>query len=289
MVFILKAKAAAVPLSNLQAVHTFLQQCRRLLLEGDPVQARHPPPTQRSQPSEPSVRQRALAASGPNGALALCHRLRQVCQRGGRHRRARRRPPAAAARGAGPAPPTPRVPRALAQPRLLPTWAGGRWREREGTSVEKRPASPRLPSPSAGPPALAGALHARAHRVAAGCAAPWTCPGTFSEASRVGAHRSAAGRAACAALPGRGAATRRVRLARGTPEIRPRFARDSPEILPPPLPPAPVGRATRSTRARRRPPRRWPRRRRALLRATCCSTTTTPGWPAAASTASATR
>lgn len=52
-------------------------------------------------------------------------------------------------------------------------WEGGRWREREpGTSVEKRPASPRLPSPSAGPPALAGALHARAHRVAAGCAAP---------------------------------------------------------------------------------------------------------------------
>ena len=56
MVFILKAKAAAVPLSNLQAVHTFLQQYRRLLLEGDPVQARHPAPTRRSQPSKPYVR-----------------------------------------------------------------------------------------------------------------------------------------------------------------------------------------------------------------------------------------
>jgi len=43
MVFILKAKAAAVPLSNLQAVHTFLQQCRRLLLEGDPVQVQMVP------------------------------------------------------------------------------------------------------------------------------------------------------------------------------------------------------------------------------------------------------
>ena len=40
MVFILHCKAAAVPLSNLQAVNTFLSQCRTVLLGGDPEQIR---------------------------------------------------------------------------------------------------------------------------------------------------------------------------------------------------------------------------------------------------------
>ena len=40
MVYILHCKAAAVPLSNLQAVNTFLSQCRTVLLGGDPEQIR---------------------------------------------------------------------------------------------------------------------------------------------------------------------------------------------------------------------------------------------------------
>lgn len=43
MVFILHCKAAAVPLSNLQAVNTFLTQCRSVLLGGDPEQIRMVP------------------------------------------------------------------------------------------------------------------------------------------------------------------------------------------------------------------------------------------------------
>jgi len=38
MVYILSCKAAGVPLSNFQAVHIFLRQCRRMLLGCDPVQ-----------------------------------------------------------------------------------------------------------------------------------------------------------------------------------------------------------------------------------------------------------
>jgi len=43
MIFILNCKAAAVPLSSLQAVSVFLRQCRRLLLACDPVQAQMVP------------------------------------------------------------------------------------------------------------------------------------------------------------------------------------------------------------------------------------------------------
>ena len=64
MVFILHCKAAAVPLSNLQAVNTFLSQCRTVLLGGDPEQirtipkefvaVRRLPPRRRARLSRPS-------------------------------------------------------------------------------------------------------------------------------------------------------------------------------------------------------------------------------------------
>uniref|UniRef100_A0A7S0L4U1 COP9 signalosome complex subunit 3 n=1 Tax=Coccolithus braarudii TaxID=221442 RepID=A0A7S0L4U1_9EUKA len=43
MVYILNCKAATVPLSNMQAVNVFIQQCRRLLLDCDPVQVQMVP------------------------------------------------------------------------------------------------------------------------------------------------------------------------------------------------------------------------------------------------------
>lgn len=126
MVYILHCKAAAVPLSNLQAVNTFLSQCRTVLLGGDPEQiriipkefvaARRAPPWREH--ARPASLQRAWrparpaavapTASPPPRALLLSPLLHCACILTGRQQilgggdrdqvAARRRAPAAGCR-----------------------------------------------------------------------------------------------------------------------------------------------------------------------------------------------